>query len=368
MPKRPTYRLILLAGFLTAACGKVQTDPSGGEGPDVVRLQVKEVHVDDDWSPLTKADGSYVSGTTLADGAHFTVFGYYQQGVIGSSVARWSGGSWVPNYMFGQDVLYSGGEYSYAPLRYWPSNVENTISFWALYPSALYSAGNTGALKLYSDAACTSPYTASSTGLPVAKYTVPENPSGQSDLMVSSLAADQSRAGVANTPVLLTFNHMLAQIEFAACSGANTTAGISSLTLKNVYRTGALHPGQNAADNYWNSLADDTDLTLVGTETTLAVSPGSIPITSTPLMLIPQALNTAGHEIVLQINYWVQSSIDGTTRRLIISKEVPLSRSGADSWLAGKRYLYTIGIGTDNIDCSVSVKDWVSHSENISVE
>lgn len=97
---------------------------------------------EDPWTELTGDQPIRFSSTLAAiatkdpldNNTTFGVFAFYQPGTSGSPGAWGSGSERTPNFMYNEDVLYSGGTYTYSPIKYWPNNSYNTISFWAYCP------------------------------------------------------------------------------------------------------------------------------------------------------------------------------------------------------------------------------------------
>ncbi len=132
--------LPLLAGALLTApsCTRIESQAAAGHIPMSFGSYVSR--------PVSKAAAAgVVTNATLPANSSFGVFAFYQLGVVGASTGHWADGGWTPDYMFNQEVAFDGSDYSYSPLRYWPANEENTLSFWAYWPYDLYSAQKTDA-------------------------------------------------------------------------------------------------------------------------------------------------------------------------------------------------------------------------------
>ena len=312
--------------------------------------------------PLVKSDPTILGPGELPDGSRFGVFAFYQQGVVGSSTAHWGNGgarsSWSPNFMFNQAVDFDGSDYDYSPLRYWPSNEENTISFWAYYPYSLYSAGNTGALKFYSSDG-TTPYTAASTGLPVVKYTVPQDPAQQVDILFDSFANVDKTYGNCLEPgvVPITLRHALCLVEFRLREGTGAT--INSMSLTGLKWSGTCtDPGARS----WTDQTDASpieyhDLSLDGT---LIMR----------MLMMPQSL--AGVELSINYDIVFESSAPSVYPDPIVYSgnvgSAALTTSGITSLVAGQHYIFTINAGFERIEFEEAVadgEDWTSAGADI---
>ena len=283
----------------------------------------------------------------------------------------WSAGGWKPEYMFNQQVDFDGTNYSYTPLRYWPANEENTLSFWAYYPYSIYNTGNTGALKLYSNAACTAAYTSSSTGLPYAKYTVPMDPDAQVDLLFDSFAnKNKTYWNCTPTPGTVQFNfrHALSWVEFQIIEG--TGAVINSMEVTDLYWSGVCTDVENRT---WVNQADLDDFSVSN------VTVNSSTICS--MIMMPQTLESTA---TLTINYDItyESSDPGHPDPIVFagnSGSVLLraatladgtTPAGITAWEPGHHYVYKIRAGFDRIEFEeviVSADDWIVGASDISV-
>ena len=317
----------------------------------------------------TKSDPGVVSGNALPNNSYFGVFAWYQPGTVGSHTGTWSelaSKNWTPNFMFNQQVYFADDTYSYAPLRYWPANEENTISFWAYWPYELYAANNSGVLKLYQDNACTQDYTSSSSnGLPVVKYTVSNNQAEQYDLLFDSFVSqdmtwDNCSESSSNTDgvVPLTFRHALSQIVFNVSVSNEVSAAGGEATIKAVSLTGVntvgtcLNPAASLDASYWTS---------VGTPQTTSFTLGANQ-QDAAFILMPQALaedGNTGHSVVsltLTFDISFPAADDPSARVTYANNEMTApvwtSTYGTTSWLPGRKYVYNILAGLTEIEFS----------------
>lgn len=370
MKKSTTYRILALTALLLAvACSKTETFrmDEGGEAM-TFRSYVP--------TPVSKADaGSFVEGTVLPDNSSFGVFAFYQPGVIDSGVAAtWNASTRKPDFMFNQQVDFDGTDYTYSPLRYWPSNMENTISFWAYYPYSVYSTDNSGPLKFYESDGSTR-YTANSTGLPVAKYTVDKDPANQYDILFDSFAnQDKTYDNCAPTPgvVPLNFRHALCLVDFQIAEG--TGADIHSMSLEGIYWSGTC---TNPANRTWENQSDLGNMSVQN----LTVTSSTI----CSLILIPQTLAGTGtvSNAVFKLNYDITfASSDpshpddivykGDTFTVNLWKDTGDANVdyGVKTWEPGKHYIYRLSAGLDRIEFEEVVEageDWTVANNNISV-
>ena len=365
--RRLTVALGAALMLLAAGCERV--DVTGTTGEPVPMLFST-------YSPRpTKADDSYAGPgeTVLPVNSSFGVFAYYQEGdVEHGTVAHWEGdswhtdGDWTPDFMFDQEVQYKGGTtYDYTPLRYWPTNIENTISFWAYYPYSAYQSDNSRALKLYKNNDLTGDYDASSTGLPASlSYTVQTDATAQQDLMFDTFEnKDKTYLNCPPTPgvVPLTFRHALSLVRFnfgELPDGVSIT--VTDMTLDNLYMSG--------------SLTDLTPATPGAYAWTTTGARGSATCSATDLssytaafILMPQSLEDATPanepELSITFNMTIAAAdggdpiqYSGNTGTAKLKYFAPDPANNILAFAPGKSYLYTISLSLDTIEFSEAVE------------
>ena len=321
-----------------------------------------------------------VSPGTLPENTSFGVFAFYQEGVIYSGTpARWSG-SRKPNYMFNQRVDYDGSSYTYEPLRYWPANDENTISFWAYWPYEFYNqTNNNGTLQFFDPANTSNAYGVNSAGLPVAKYTVSNVPAEQYDLLFASFGnTDRTYANCTPTPgtVHFTFRHALSMVEFRIISSgddlpANAEIIVTNMSISGVKKTascsnpGASFESDQDAAAFWGTASNATLITLPTGSTTSTIA---------TLILMPQALEqegSTGHAVVqLDITYTIRfpaadpslPDIEYADNRAV--KYIWNDNGtayGVKRWLPGRKYIYNLDAGLERIEFSeITEASWTT--------
>ena len=113
------------------------------------------------------------------------------------------------NFMFNQKVEKSEGVWTYTPLKYWPTTVDDKISFWAYAP---YAGSN--AISVVS--------TNQSTGIPQIKYTLTADNLDKAEDFTANVLIDETKAGDGNSidsgdrNVSFTLQHELSRIAFQA--------------------------------------------------------------------------------------------------------------------------------------------------------
>ena len=344
--------------LLASACTKVETGSRFSDIPMSFRSYAPRTTTS---APVSKVDtGSFVSGTTLPDTTNFGVFAFYQEGVIDSGTPATWNASRKPNYMFNQRVSVDGGNYSYSPVKYWPANEENTISFWAYYPYYAWKEDNSGALKFY-ESDGTTRYTANSSGIPVVKYTVPSATDQQYDILFDSF--DQKNKTYWNCltegTVNLDFHHALALVEFQIIEG--TGAVINSMSITNLLWSGT------CTDPTTRSWTTDP-----ASEATFAIA--DVEVKSNiicAMIMMPQTISASAN---LTVNYDITfQTADPSTDDILYKDNAGsalLRSTGITEWQAGKHYVYRITANYERIEFEEGVAvsdDWTIGNSNISV-
>lgn len=369
----PGMAALAVALLLAVGCAKVETVGGFSDKPMTFRTYTPRV-VKSGAETKAATAGAVVSPGALPADSQFGVFAFYQPGVVGSSTGTWGDGgarsSWTPDFMFNQMVDFDGSDYDYSPLRYWPANEDNTISFWAYYPYELYATDNSGALKFYESNGTTN-YSASSTGLPYIKYTVPKNPAQQYDILFDSFV-NKNRTydnGAGSGQVPMTFRHALALVEFRLREGGSesATTDITEMTVGPINWSGTC---SNPVDRTWFDQGNPDSIVVED----LQVQGGVI----IRLLVMPQTLTNA---MKLTINYdlefessdpvhspepIVYSDNTGTVNLLDAKNAAGNASANITAWEAGHHYIYYIDAGYDRIEFEEVVvlnEDWASAGE-----
>lgn len=124
----------------------------------------------------------------------------------------------TPNFMYNQLVTRNGTAWSYTPVKYWPTNANDKVSFFA------YAPHNANGLT---------PCSNTQKGYPSFTYTVPAAEASQEDLLVSAPLLNQNGGEIA--PVL---KHALTKITFNVKSEMKLK--VTSLTVNKASSTATL--------------------------------------------------------------------------------------------------------------------------------
>lgn len=327
-----------------------------------IRISVPEKPGDDGWSALSgnrivafrSSLSAQATKALLPDNTTFGVFAFYQPGTIGGAAGQWNS-SRIPDFMFNEDVTFDGSSYSYAPARYWPSNSENTLSFWAYSPynasPDLFVAGTS------------TPYTNSSAGVPDIRFTS----DGHTDLLYSDVVANQTYATNAGV-VPFEFSHALALIDVKAKkvdSSDTYTVTLKSVSFKGLYMTAILGSSTWAWSNYSGTrqtiLVWEDDPDNVGDDIVLA---HNSPTSVGSALPIPQVLtNDASRmHVEFDVSFYKDPLDQSTLQSYSTSRDVYLKDvfyEAGQEWTKDCHYTLTIWITPDKpIQFTVSWSDW----------
>lgn len=264
--------LIVMAGI--SACAKIDGPQLGDngwndlDGDRPIRFSANIA------TPATKTDQPISPNTPNTT---FGVFAFYQTGTA-QSTAHWNT-SRTPNFMFNEDIHYNGSIYYYTPIKYWPNNTYNTITFWAYSP---YSPTSDDVVFLNSSNH-NNPYTSSTPNLPDIQYTVN---AGKTDLLVSSPVQDEAKGNLDKT-VTFNFHHTLSKINFTVktqnAPGDITVykVQLTSIQFQYIKKT-AIHNNTS----HWSSTSNEGNITVFsGTQD---VTTSVVDVSNANVMLIPQ--------------------------------------------------------------------------------
>lgn len=288
----------------------------------------------------SKATKAIISGTTYPEGESFVVSAYHN----GTNA-----------YFEGLTASYSLTQngtklWATSQEQYWP--LSGSLDFYAYSPSSASSYG------VDIDA---------TNGVTATGYTVQDNTQMTTDLCYASASV----ADCENHPdsVPLTFSHALTQVVFrvkaAAYYTTNTTTvalSMTSLSLSGINSVGDFAAGawtnQNTAYTY----------TLSTTETALTYDGSHVPnvIDICTYLYLPQTISAHAS---LNVGYTISQTVSGTPYTV---ENPPVSiplRNTVTEWQPGKKYIYTINIGLDNlITFTASTVAWDDISGGVVVE
>jgi hypothetical protein len=334
----------------------------------------------------TRSSAVYSVEQGIDAGQSIGVYAYYHDNTTWSAAA-------VPNFMWNQQAtcLEKGGNFSYSPLKYWPNESEDKLSFMAYFPYTDVNAADPESAESPTKTGLTPLMANSDAGLPSFRFTVKETADDQVDFLVSELLPDLPNGTSAVSPgnpddrstltvtdrVRFLFHHMTSKVEFRIVAATEVRADIAHFLLKsfsvsNLYKDGKLTPT-------YNTSTGETAYAWSEQSAKHGTSPAySFPLkTMTGYLMMPQTLS---NDVKLSISYDVTFKSDGTTYtydgegRLVPQQDYTYSnnatiqlntmkRTGTDTplteWLPNHHYVYYIRIGAETIEFTGQVVEWL---------
>lgn len=349
----------------------------GNEGPDLSEQHLRAVGFGSYAEQFQTRGGELKRA--IPNGGSMGVYAYYHDGKLWATDAANN----QPDFMWNQQCTYNADleAFVYSPLKYWPNEESDKLSFIAYYPYTNAELADDPDVPESKAATGLTPLlTNEGKGLPSFNFTVKDAAVNQVDLLVSDLIVDlpQTRdtegdPGTAfndlsiNDKVKFLFHHALAKVEFRIVADAAIRKDIvkfrlSSLGITNIYKTGTLSTSYSAGTTNlsWSDQSNVQDYTFK---------------TNTPQLLMPQTLlNTA----MLNLSYNITFKSDGTSYRYegstpvaeqdytysnaaslqlntmkLTDTDIPLT-----TWEPNHHYIYTIRLRANRIDFEGEVVDW----------
>lgn len=318
MSKRILTYIFLVAAAVTASCTKNVIDlPSGGS---ISFAPVAE-----------KSTKAIIEGTSYPATESFVVSAYHE----------------------GSDAYFEDLEASY----------NNSIALWETSTAEYWPLAGSLDFIAYSPSSA-SGVTIDSDGVSASDYTIQTLAQMTTDLCYASATV----ADCSNHPesVPLVFNHALSQVVFrvkAADYYSNVSLSMTSLSMRGIYSVGDFTDTDG-----WENLNTEFNYALHNIPVTLTYDGSNAPVTTDicSYLFIPQEL---GSNAAIRVGYSVTQTISGTDYTLDNSPvTIPLG-SSVTEWEAGKKYIYTLNIGLNNlITISASAVGWTDQPYEIIVE
>ena len=324
-------RSILLAAAAAASLISCKSNLAGTSAPSL---------------PEEVAFGTYVPYTrtaaiTSANIADFGVYAFYNPS------GGWSD-DLIPNFMFDQKVEGSAASgFTYAPVKYWPKNDGETISFFAYAP---YKSASNGISEQSLPSA---------SGAPQVRYSLPDDEASQVDLLCATPALAKTAF---DGQVRFSFSHVLSRIGVSVKTDASVLSGGSSIYLNSVSieagfpSSGVLDLGDGSWSYIQAGVVRTYERILGSTESGLAVGTSDYPVFSGDdfVMCIPSDDLGLG----LSVTYTVVTPDPAlASGKSVIVNTVELSTS--INAISGKTHTIVLNISPEAVSFGVpSVSDW----------
>ena len=392
--KRKKQLIVFLYALILLACSKEESPlPAEGEEARTVGFSVSADEM------VTRADAALLATGTIPAGKSFGVYAYYHDD------SRWEEAA-EPNFMFNQQVTKDATEdlYTYSPLKYWPNEEDDKLSFIGYYPYTPYPVAAPYDAEAAQPTTGIKPQLANTgAGLSAYRFRVKDDVAEQVDFMVSDLEKDLpvSRSLDENPglpfnnlrvtdKVPLFFRHMTSKIEVSIVVDEDIRTDfyhytIHSIQLENVLSEGVLTPTYDMTEGKtefaWSDHSRRQTFNPVifptyntADNATIDVSVATPAITSEAYLLLPQVL---GDDVRMTLSYDLMLKSQTTGKVYTYDNDgnlvevdpahytygnhsvsVQLNTLDLKEWEYNHCYTYLIRLGAHRIEFNAEVVGW----------
>jgi len=367
--KKSNLFLVMVMALIVMSCSKDETTMSIPQESNAITFGT---YVGRD--AQTRASALDSVGLTTSG---FGVFAYYTDGGDFTS-------SSTPNFMYNQKVSWNSSKWEYAPVKYWPNEAADMLTFFAYAPYSDGNDHNIGTFSLKTDE-----------GEPTLTFTVDTTAKIQTDLLYAdSTNLKNLKKQTIGGKVNFTFKHALSRIGFKvevmsdivnndttgnADNGTVTFDSIAAGTVVSVQKVELI--GKFVSSNKFNFAAGTWDTPPTTGATTYTLDYDSTQASSnfdnevaekvtideqvlnaddSYLMVIPKAFTTPTPDDPLQIRvtYTVTTEDTVLVGGSSAIKNVITSAPFAFKFVAGKAYSFNLHLGLTSVKFDAEVADW----------
>lgn len=286
------------------------------------------------FSPVaSKATKAIISGNDYPTGESFVVSAYHE----------------------GTDAYFEDLTASY----------NSTLHLWETSESQYWPLGGSLTFNAYSPAAANG-VSIDASGITASNYTIQTSEQMTTDLCYATATVDD--CATHPDAVTLTFSHALSQVVFRvkAAGYYSTNTNTVSLAMTSLSLAGIYSVGDFTSANGWENQDTERTYSLSNSSTVLTYNnrePNTIEVCSN--LFIPQEL---GANAAITVGYSITQTANSTYTLTNAPVTIPLG-TGINEWLPGKKYIYTLNIGMNNvITFTASTVGWQDENDNIIVE
>lgn len=316
--------------------------------------------------------GSVATLDAATVGLQTTGFGVYAFYTEDKEYANFQTTPAVPNFMVNQKVTW-GTAWTYTPVKYWPNETTDKLSFFAYAP---YFDGTAATENI------TAVSTKEATGDPVVTFAVATDVTNQKDLLYAS-AANQTKPNV-GTPTPLIFQHALSRVGFKGVvladsknddetgkpddspESTGTLATGTKVVINNITLAGSFYTGGtlNLNTGVFNGIGSSASYSLASTDLQISELANTtkselLNKTSEYMMLIPREnvsmTVTVDYDVITE-----DKALDGGESKI---NNVITSDNFTLSLEKGKAYTLVLHIGLKSVELSATVADWSEQDE-----
>ncbi len=303
-------------------------------------------------------------------GTGFGVYAYYtgQNDMAGSN---------TPNYMTNQLVEWEVSKWVYDPVKYWPNNNNDKVSFFAYAPYTETATANITSLPANT-----------ATGYPAIGFKVNETVTEQTDLLYATALENQLKPAKYTDKTTFTFNHALSRVAFSVqlmvdaengdatgdADDAETPSGAlaskTTVAVSKVELIGKFHNSGNLnlKDGKFSSLST-ADAIYVLQSANFETIAQEVTITDTPLnnddsyiMIIPKNFADTD-KVKIKVTYTVTTEDDKLEGSNSVITNIIESDAFNFNFEQGKAYNFSLHLGLDSVEFAASVTDWTNGTQ-----
>ena len=294
----------------------------------------------------------------------FGVFAYYTDN------SDYVEGTSTPNFMFDQFVEHDGSAWTYSPLKYWPNEATDKLSFFAYAPHMDQSNGNITLATGFDNA---------SASAPSLTYTLDEDQSKHVDLLWATPHYNLQKQTITGD-VKFIFKHAMSRIGFKSVAvidessndnngdiddGAhsNPLDGDTKITLKSIKLTGNFYKGGtlNLATGVWSDYvaAASTDYnwaTADFAQSDVTTTKAVVLNDDKYLTVLP---HTSSQKIQIEVVYTVKTTDTSLADGYSEVTNTIVSDPFDFTFVQGYAYNFVLHVGLTSVKFSADVTPWV---------
>lgn len=302
----------------------------------------------------------------------FGVFAYYTDN------SDYVEGTSTPNFMFDQFVEHDGSAWTYSPLKYWPNEATDKLSFFAYAPHTSESNGNIALAAGFDNA---------SASAPSITYTLDADQSKHVDLLWAAPVKNETKQ-TTTEKVHFIFKHAMSRIGFKSvavidevngdnngeiddATHSNALDGNTKITLKSIKLIGNFYQGGtlNLATGAWSDYAAaasteynwaTTDFLNDDVTTTKAVVLND----DKYLTVLPY---TGSQQIQIEVVYTVKTTDTSLDLGYSEVTNTIVSDPFDFTFVQGYAYNFVLHVGLTSVKFSADVTPWTTNEEDIVV-
>lgn len=307
---------------------------------------------------------------SILESKGFGVFAYY------TGTDNFGNGSPL-NYMRNQEVRFTNSVWTYSPIKYWPNNENDKISFFAYAP---YWNASTSAINISGIPA------SDATGNPLITFKVPTEVTDQVDLLYAN--QPNLKKQDVNENIKFVFQHALARVGFKveamidvkngdgdgtaddndSHEASKEKDGATTIIVESVTLSGKFFSkgDLNLVSGNWANLTTEQQSYTLDSDNFSNISTGvttsktQLNNDNSYLMLIPKSFASGGETMTVKVVYTVKTKDDNlkggysTISNTITSEPFNL----AEGLTKGRAYNLCLHLGLTSVKLSAEVTAW----------